>query len=450
MRKYLILSIGVLAAQLFAGPFALAAQVNYDAAQSGNAALDIGVGGRAPAMAGASGSVTDDITSLHWNPAGLNRLRAPQIMLMHNLWLENTSQEYGAFGLPLGDGAVALAVAYLNYGALQGWDEYGQATGTFAAYDLNVTLGYGHRFSERFAGGLAVKLPISVIADLTQLSVALDAGAQYQVPTFQPLHLGLVVKNLGSATGNGQSPSQIVLSAGLVQWLEQETVVLDVGKRLSEDTLFMKLGFEYALWEMLYPRLGVRLSTDPNGLGDALSGLTMGLGYQQPLGDWTLRLDYAFVPYGLAGSSHRLALMVEVGPPSPYSSMVKIQPEQATRPESKQVSRQPGAVRTPVPVKVKSSQSTLQPPRKVSVRGKGPRLYVTWQSSVSPDRHGYHVYLRRGTKGVFKKINTKLLRKNSFTSRKYSRRRTYYVMVKTVDKQGRKSRGSTPRKIYLR
>ncbi|MFN0176922.1 MAG: PorV/PorQ family protein [Saprospiraceae bacterium] len=77
MKKQL-LSIGLC---LFVGLSAISAQ------KYSNEFLAIGVGGRAHGMSGAQVALTDDITAVYWNPAGLSQITSPlQAGAMHAEW----------------------------------------------------------------------------------------------------------------------------------------------------------------------------------------------------------------------------------------------------------------------------------------------------------------------------------------------------------------------------
>lgn len=85
-------------------------------AKYANDFLSIGVGGRALGMGSAYTSVANDVTAGYWNPAGLARLKYPEIMLMHDQrYAGAVSFNYGAGAISLSkDETVGLSLIVLN------------------------------------------------------------------------------------------------------------------------------------------------------------------------------------------------------------------------------------------------------------------------------------------------------------------------------------------------
>jgi hypothetical protein len=64
--------------------------------------LNLPVGPKAMGMGGAFGPVADDASALYWNPAGLGRLKTPEIMLAHTVLFANlASHDYLAIIWPM-------------------------------------------------------------------------------------------------------------------------------------------------------------------------------------------------------------------------------------------------------------------------------------------------------------------------------------------------------------
>ena len=432
------------------GQTVLAAQEEFPAAQSGNAFLDIGTGARAVAMGEAFTGIADDITSIYWNPAGLGQVKNLQILLMHNQWFQDVLYEYGVLGVPVLQGAFSLSVAYVNYGSMDRLDEFGQASGSFSAYDLNISVAYGMKFSDNFLAGAGIKLPFTNIDNESQVSLATDLGMLYKVPGFETLQIGLNIMNLGTRVGKATQPSQVKLGFGLVDAIPGLKAGVDIGKRLFEDSLQINVGAEYLIMDTLAPRIGYKITTEESGLGSGIMGLSTGLGLCHKFHDFALGLDYAYVPYGDLGDTHRIALMLELGAAQTAKSVRSVSRGQSiTRATPVKVSDWRSTVQKK-PAAPRQVKAALLPPKKVTLKKAGSRIKVSWTSSPSPQRYGYNVYMKTGKKGNYYRVNSQLLRKNSYTGKKLTRKRIYYFIVKTADKYGNKSRGTTPKKLYLR
>ncbi|MCK5219380.1 PorV/PorQ family protein, partial [bacterium] len=414
------------------GQTVLAAQEEFLAAQSGNAFLDIGTGARAVAMGEAFTGIADDVSSIYWNPAGLGQVKNLQILLMHNQWFQDVLYEYGAFGVPVLRGVFGLSVTYVNYGSMDRLDELGQTSGSFTAYDLNISAAYGREFSDNFLAGVGMKLPFTNIDDETQVSLAADFGMLYKVPGFETLQIGLNIMNLGTRVGKATQPSQVKLGLGLVEAIAGLKAGVDIGKRLFEDSLQVNVGAEYLLMDILAPRIGYKITTEESGLGIDIVGLTVGLGLRHKVRDFSLGLDYAYVPYGDLGNTHRIALMLESGVSSTAQSARAVSQRRSTSgatPAVRVSEWRPSASKKPAASR--RVKAALLPPKKVILKKAGSRIKVIWTSSPSPQRYGYNVYMKTGKKGKYYKLNSSLLRTNSYTVKKLKLKRAYYFIVKT-------------------
>ena len=63
--------------------------------------LKIGAGARAIGMGEAFTGVSDDVTAVYWNPAGLGQLELTELSVMDNQWIEKISNLFLGYGIPL-------------------------------------------------------------------------------------------------------------------------------------------------------------------------------------------------------------------------------------------------------------------------------------------------------------------------------------------------------------
>lgn len=448
---------------------AFSAQQEFDAAKNSNAFLDIGAGARAVGMGEAFTGVSGDVTSLYWNPAGLGRLSNPQFSFMHNQWFQNTAYEYGAIGVPLGSGAaLAGSLTYMNYGALEGFDTAGQTTGSFSAYDMNLTLGLGVELAPGFRGGAALNLPMSVVNNESLSSMAFDLGAQLDIPGARGLTAGLALKNLGGSVGNGSQPSQIKFGLGWSQVVEGLAFGLDVGKHFNESAMQISAGAEYCVEQTLSLRAGYKTFSEESGLGSGLAGLTLGVGLNLGLDALGLKIDYAFSPYGELGSTHRIGFVADLGgAPKHAAATASMWNTPAAKPAPAASNITPPAFlpSTGAALEAPAAPSEAEPeyqavpapqtpafepparlpnPKKVTLKKlKNGAVKLTWNSADPASRYNrYNIYMKHGSK-IFK-LNRKPVAKTSFTTRKLPRKAAYQFVVKTVGDQGMESSGSQP------
>ena len=159
---------------------ALLGEVTVAATNVGTTAADfllIGHGARAASLGGAFTAVSEGASAGYWNPAGLTSLDGGEVTLGHFSWLQDISVEQAAIGFPLRDGLVAgVSLTYVNYGAIDGYDANGLATGQLTAYDYAAGVSLGFNLLESLSLGVTSKYISQRLDDFTASSVAFDIG----------------------------------------------------------------------------------------------------------------------------------------------------------------------------------------------------------------------------------------------------------------------------------
>ena len=257
------------------------------------------------ALGSAFTGIADDSSAIFFNSAGLSGLKSPELSLNHNSYFAGTFQETLVAGFPAGDlGGLAFALNYINWGSLDLRDDAGASQGGYNDSDVGFTVAWGREWAPGFSAGLALRALQQKVVDDLYSSLAADLGLLW-VPG-KNFRLGLAYLNLGTpVAGSG---------------LEQEM-------RAGGSVLFQ-----------LSPRVTLLTALsgtwDPgNGLAGAQAGAecaldrqwTLRAGYQAPfyndqIGGFThfsagagarfadLALDYAYLPFGDLGASHRISL----------------------------------------------------------------------------------------------------------------------------------------------
>ena len=273
------------------------AAVGYASGPGTSAAsfLKIGVGARASAMGEAFTALASDGTSLYWNPAGLTQLPAKELSATYNSWLQEINQGYLSFSFPLATGALGLGVNYVEMGKMEGRDEYGSPTGDFTASDTHVFIGYATKF-KTVAWGLTLGTLQDVIKEDRKTTFLANVGFLYPVGEF--LTLGLAAQNIGSRLG--ADPLPLTFKIGAASKLRRLILALDVAKP-QDSEIYCCFGAEWWLKGALAFRAGYKTNQD------AGEGITAGLGLKMG----KVSLDYAYVPYGDLGDTHRISLGIK-------------------------------------------------------------------------------------------------------------------------------------------
>lgn len=433
MKKADFLPLIVFAFFLLApGLKVLADQIDYPAAKSGNAFLDIGAGAKPVAMGEAYTALAGDATALYWNPAGLGQVDDLQVMLMHDQWFQNTLVEYGVAALPLFNGVVGLSATYVGYGSMDKTDENGQSQGTFTAYDMSLSAGFGMRLSEHFLGGVSLIVPMNTIDHTSQVSLAADLGVLYFVPGLEKLRVGFDLMNAGTISGDITQPSQAKLGFGLVDAIQGLNAGLDVSRGIFNNTWQTNVGAEYWIFGMIAPRAGYEFSASDSGL----NGFTAGLGWKQRFGNLVLNVDYAYVPFSM-GDTHRISLLLEFGPDTKPVNPAPMAHNVEKRPAPLNQTAVQDAATAPAPVQAAPKQ--LLPPAGLRVKKSGGKITLTWVKNETSSALAYNVYQRAGEKGHFWKLNTRPVAATAFQTGVLKPGRAYYFKITGVDTPGTES-----------
>ncbi len=255
--------------------------------------LKIGVGAKATAMGEAFTALADDGSSIYWNPAGLTQINDKQFFATYNTWFQSISQGYLSYILPFGENRVGFALNYVDMGKIQGYDEAGLPTHQFGASNFLFQIAYAKKMAKNFSLGISVGYLSDTIEDSKESSYLGTGGIL--IKPWNNFSLGLAIQNLG---GNlGDDPLPIVLKAGIGIKMETLTLAVDAGMPNDNNTYFC-VGLEWRLGETFALRTGYRTNQDSG------PGYTAGMGFKTS----SFRLDYAYVPYGDLGSTHRVSM----------------------------------------------------------------------------------------------------------------------------------------------
>lgn len=155
---------------------------------------------RQAALGGSTLTLKNDVNQALWNPAMITPDIDNQLALNYVNFLGDInyfSSDY-AYTIDRHFGTLYTNLTYLNYGKFIAADEDGTETGTFKAYDMAFTMGYGFQIpkTEIYLGANA-KIIHSSIETYNSMGLAADFGVMYQ-PYEQPYTFSLVVRNAGT------------------------------------------------------------------------------------------------------------------------------------------------------------------------------------------------------------------------------------------------------------
>ena len=292
--------------------------------------LKIGQGPRGAALGEAYAGLANDASAVYWNPAGLAALDEYHLALSHHLWFEGITDEVFQAAVPAARGSAGFGLVYSGEPGVEEWSEENQPGDTFGTWNLAVSGGYGLRL-DRFHIGAAVQGLVEDLHAGRGFGAAVDLGGIAR--PLPGLGVGLVCRHVGVMSyGEGMEKLPTEVVAGVSYATGPVIGCLDVGFPF-DNSPNVRLGIEYAPVPEAAFRLGYR--TGPSDLASlgALSGITAGLGFA--LG--AFGLDYAIVPYGKLGLTHRIGISAALGrkgPPPVGSLTVKVVDAETRQPLS--------------------------------------------------------------------------------------------------------------------
>ncbi len=268
--------------------------------------LKIGVGAKGMGMGESQVAATDDIYASFWNPAGLVRLQRPGLALMHNEWFAGINHEFVGFAFPLTSNDITgVSANFLSFGELQGRDQDGNETTVFRPYDLAIAVSYARKI-RTMALGFNAKYLREQIADENGTGIAFDFGGLYTF-TQVPVSIGFNAQNVGPRVQYVEDafelPFTLRLGAAYTLWDDACVLSIDFIRPTDNDN-GVGAGIAYNIANVLQIRTGYKYTFGGNDLG-ALSGLRSGFGLTLK----RFQIDYALIPFGVLGLTHRFSLI---------------------------------------------------------------------------------------------------------------------------------------------
>ncbi|MGC8867996.1 MAG: PorV/PorQ family protein, partial [Elusimicrobiales bacterium] len=155
---------------------------------SGALFLNYSPSARASAMANSFSSVTDDVFSIYYNPAGLVNVEQVEIGASYIKSFEDMSNQYLSVAYPYKPGRI-LGFAFQSFsnGDIQGYDAMGSPTGKVDTSNKAVTFSYSKAFTkdeiERavLEGGVNLKYISQTLDGAGASTFAFDVGAIYNI-----------------------------------------------------------------------------------------------------------------------------------------------------------------------------------------------------------------------------------------------------------------------------
>jgi len=284
--------------------------------------LKIGNGARGTGMGETFVAVSDDISALYWNPAGLVQFKENGVTFSHTLWFVDTQlQFFGAVYHFGGNNAVGLSVASLRTDDMKVTTEV-QPSGTgeyFRFSDIAIGLSFARQMTDQFSFGATVKYIEETLGALKMRGVVGDLGTFYRTG-LGTSRFAVLISNFGAQV----TPSGSVnLIGGRVadsfQKFPPPTLfrigfaiepILTGSNRLTtsiqlnspnDNSENVNIGAEYAYKELLFLRGGYKFNVDAENF-------SFGAGIKVPISFAKTELDYSISNYKDLGFAQRFSI----------------------------------------------------------------------------------------------------------------------------------------------
>ena len=284
--------------------------------------LKIGNGARGTGMGETFVAVSDDISALYWNPAGLVQFKENGVTFSHTLWFVDTQlQFFGAVYHFGGSNAVGLSVASLRTDDMKVTTEV-QPNGTgeyFRFSDIAIGLSFARQMTDQFSFGATVKYIEETLGALKMRGVVGDLGTFYRTG-LGTSRFAVLISNFGAQISPSGSvnliggrvadsfqkfPPPTLFRIGFaIEPILTGTNRLTTSIQLNspnDNSENVSIGAEYSYKEMLFLRGGYKFNVDAENY-------SFGAGLRVPISFAKTELDYSISNFKDLGFAQRFSI----------------------------------------------------------------------------------------------------------------------------------------------
>lgn len=258
--------------------------------------LNWGAGARAMGMGQAFCGLSDDLSAIYFNPAGLTQIKSGQVTAMFSPLFEDTSYNFLGFGYPTQKtGVLGLGVVLLSSRQLEETNIRQETLGEFKDSRQCIFVSYAKKAFKDISYGANIKLVSQQVSSYSDTGIGIDGGL-FLIP-WNHISLGITLKNIISPRLRLKDEDEkfpLSLHTGIGARMLNNNLIftMDVNKTLRQ-SLKAQIGGEYLLQKKM---VALRMGMD-NG------GLNLGFGIKRD----KYEFDYAFGSQDI-GTLHRLSL----------------------------------------------------------------------------------------------------------------------------------------------
>ncbi|OYU97277.1 MAG: hypothetical protein CFE21_03010 [Bacteroidetes bacterium B1(2017)] len=298
---------------------------------SGMQFLKIPNDARSTALGGAVVGITNDVSAMFWNPAGITKVDTGKVtfQLSHTRYYANSSSNFAGAVFKAGKlSYVGVQVQSLNYATMEEtteWQPYGTGRNVNVSNVL-MGLSYAQILTDNFSFGINGKWAHEGIADVRTNNILFDLGLTYNIG-LKYSKFGVSFSNFGMNVAPDGTVSVLKISGqknitnfseitapsvfrigGALDPIHTSTNILTVSAQLNHPTdnnETFATGAEYSYKNLLFGRAGYEFGSD-----ESYRFPSTGFGMRLQRNFGTFRFDYGFSAKSRLGNLHRLTLSV--------------------------------------------------------------------------------------------------------------------------------------------
>ncbi len=284
---------------------------------SGSSFLKIAVGARPAAMGEAFLALSDDVNGMAWNPAGLAQMNLAEMSFTHLAYFADINYEHLGYARPILGFGVGLGLTWLNVAPFNSTLDPSAIQGS--ASDFSLTAAGARNLGPNLMVGANIKSFVSNLSTTNSIGGAIDLGLIFK-PMGRSLAFAMLAQNLGVQSQFEASADSLPINLRLgLAWRlynsEADNVfnfLVDVNKPL-DNRMQYRVGMEAWLFHSLAVRAGYKFNEAGQDFAwddfSAPANMTAGLGLRFN----AAQIDYAFVPLGELGMTHRVSASWKFG-----------------------------------------------------------------------------------------------------------------------------------------
>ncbi|MDD5131052.1 MAG: PorV/PorQ family protein [bacterium] len=270
--------------------------------------LHLGQSARALGMGNCFAAISDDVTAIYYNPAGLTQLLKYELNTFYCPLWEDTNYNFIGYAHPLEKkGTFGAALINMTSGEFEKRATIDSEATDFSINDRAFLMSYGYNLSNRLSVGTTIKSVKKTVDIYSGSAFGIDAGVLYRFLGNQ-LSVGANFQNLMAPAPKLQTEADkypLYSKFGVAYRLEPAATSW-------EDKLILALDVDYSSFLTAKNHFGVEYWYGKNmalRLGKDINNyLTFGLGVNYA----SFSFDYAAVPHDL-GLSHRISVGYRFG-----------------------------------------------------------------------------------------------------------------------------------------